>query len=106
MNENINKDKDYEDKDFQNWKVRWNERLKINSNTPEKYLKLMKTVNPLVIPRNHNVEKALKATEKNNLKPITKLIEVLKDPYTKKNNINDYQDSSNSDENYKTFCGT
>jgi serine/tyrosine/threonine adenylyltransferase len=106
MNENIEKDKDYEDKDFQNWKIRWYERLKTNNNTPEKYLKLMKTVNPLVIPRNHNVEKVLAEAEKDNLKPITKLIEILKDPYTKKNNINDYQNPSNSDENYKTFCGT
>ena len=32
---------DYEDNDFQNWKKRWQERLKINDNTPEKYLKLM-----------------------------------------------------------------
>ena len=106
MNENIEKDKDYEDKDFQNWKIRWYERLKTNNNTPEKYLKLMKTVNPLVIPRNHNVEKVLAEAEKDNLKHITKIIEILKDPYTKKNNINDYQNPSNSDENYKTFCGT
>ena len=106
MNENLHKNKDYEDKDFQNWKIRWNERLKIKNNTPEKCLKLMKTVNPLIIPRNHNVEKVLEEAEKNNLRPITELIAVLKDPYTKKNNIDDYQNPSNSDKNYKTFCGT
>jgi len=106
MNENIKEDKNYEDKDFQNWKIRWSERLKTNNNTPEKYLKLMKTVNPLVIPRNHNVEKVLEAAEKNNLKPINEFIEILKDPYNKKNNINDYQNPSNSDEKYQTFCGT
>ena len=106
MNENMHKNKDYEDKDFQNWKIRWNERLKIKNNTPEKCLKLMKTVNPLIIPRNHNVEKVLEEAEKNNLKPITELIAVLKDPYTKKDNIDDYQNPSNSDKNYKTFCGT
>jgi uncharacterized protein YdiU (UPF0061 family) len=106
MNENIKEDKNYEDKDFQNWKIRWSERLKTNNNTPEKYLKLMKTVNPLVTPRNHNVEKVLEAAEKNNLKPINEFIEILKDPYNKKNNINDYQNPSNSDEKYQTFCGT
>ena len=36
MNEKINEDKNYEDKDFQDWKIRWNERLKTNNNTPEK----------------------------------------------------------------------
>ena len=106
INENIKEDKNYEDKDFQNWKIRWSERLKTNNNTPEKYLKLMKTVNPLVIPRNHNVEEVLEAAEKDNLKPINEFIEVLKDPYNKKNNINDYQNPSNSDEKYQTFCGT
>ena len=68
MNENIKEDKDYENEDFKNWKKRWNERLKTNNNTPEKYLKLMKKVNPLIIPRNHKVEEALEAAEKNNLK--------------------------------------
>ena len=106
MNENTKEDKNYVDKDFQNWKIRWNERLKTNNNTPEKYLKLMKTVNPLIIPRNHKVEEVLHAAEKNNLKPITLLIELLKDPYSNKKNIIDYQIPSNSDEKYQTFCGT
>ena len=34
-------------------------RLKLNNNSQEKYTKLMHTVNPLVIPRNHKVEEAL-----------------------------------------------
>ena len=59
MNENIKEDKDYEDEDFKNWKKRWNERLKTNNNTPEKSLKLMRSANPIVIPRNHKVEEAL-----------------------------------------------
>ena len=106
MNENIKEKKNYEDKDFQNWKIRWNERLKTNNNTPEKYLKLMKNVNPLIIPRNHKVEEALQAADENNLKPITLLIEILKDPYSHQKNIHDYQIPSHSDEKYQTFCGT
>ena len=106
MNENTKEDKNYGDKDFQNWKMRWNERLKTNNNTPEKYLKLMKTVNPFIIPRNHKVEEVLQAAEKNNLKPINLLIELLMDPYSNKKNIIDYQIPSNSDEKYQTFCGT
>ena len=106
MNEDINEDKNYEDRDFHNWKIRWNERLKTNNNTREKYLELMKTVKPLVIPRNHKVEEALEAAEKNNLKPINQLIEILKDPYSHQKNILNYQIASNSDEKYQTFCGT
>ena len=60
MNEKIKEDVSYEDEVFKNWKKRWNERLKTNNSTPEKYLKLMRKVNPLIIPRNHKVEEALK----------------------------------------------
>ena len=66
----------------------------------------MKTVNPIVIPRNHKVEEVLKAAEKDNLKPISQLIEILKEPYTSQINIEDYQVTSNLDEKYQTFCGT
>jgi serine/tyrosine/threonine adenylyltransferase len=106
MNENIKEDKYYEDEDFQNWKKRWNERLKTNNNTTEKSLKLMRTANPIVIPRNHKVEEVLKAAEKNNLKPLTQLVEILKDPYSNQKNILDYQIPSNLDKKYQTFCGT
>jgi len=106
MNENIKEDKDYEDEDFKNWKKRWNERLKTNNNTPEKSLKLMRSANPIVIPRNHKVEEALEAAEKNNFKPITQIVEILKDPYSQQKNIINYQIPSNSEKKYQTFCGT
>ena len=106
MNENIKEDKDYENEDFKNWKKRWNERLKTNNNTPEKSLKLMRSANPIVIPRNHKVEEALEAAEKNNFKPITRLVEILKDPYSQQKNIINYQIPSNSEKKYQTFCGT
>ena len=66
----------------------------------------MQTVNPLIIPRNHKVEEALKAAEQDNLKPINQLIEILKKPYTEQKNIVDYQARSHLNENYQTFCGT
>ena len=89
-----------------NWKKRWKERLSQNNDSPNKYLELMKNNNPLVIPRNHKVEEALEAAEKNDLKPLNRLIEILKDPYTQKNDILDYQTPSASDETYQTFWGT
>ena len=100
------KDKLFDDSDLVNWKKRWKERLSQNNDSPNKYLELMKNNNPLVIPRNHKVEEALKAAEKNDLKPLNRLIEILKDPYTQKNDILDYQTPSASDEKYQTFCGT
>ena len=106
MNIKVDQTKKFEDINFQNWKKRWQERLKINKSIQEKNMKLMKSVNPLVIPRNHKVEEALEAAEKNDLKPITQLLEILKDPYTQKEDTLNYQIPSRSDEKYQTFCGT
>ncbi len=100
------KDKLFEDTNLINWKKRWKERLAKNNDTSNKYLESMKNNNPLVIPRNHKVEEAIEAAEKNNFKPLNQLIEILKDPYNQKNDILDYQIPSNSNEKYQTFCGT
>ena len=106
MDIKIDQDKNFEDINFLNWKKRWHERLKINKNTSEKNMKLMRSVNPVLIPRNHKVEKALETAEKGDYKSINQLIEVLKNPYSEKKNILEYQIPLNSNENYQTFCGT
>ena len=67
MNEKIQNNKIFNNENFIVWKKRWEERLKLNNNTPEKYLKLMKSVNPIVIPRNHKVEEALEFANNNDL---------------------------------------
>ena len=106
MNIKVDQNEKFEDINFQNWKKRWQERLKINKSLQEKNMKLMKSVNPLVIPRNHKVEEALEAAEKDNFKSINQLIEILKKPYSQQKNILKYQISSKLNENYQTFCGT
>ena len=106
MNKKIKEDENYEDQVFKNWEKRWNERLKTNNNNSEKCIKLMRTVNPLVIPRNHKVEEALDEAEKDNLKPFTQLVEILNKPYTIQKDIHNYQLPSLLNEKYQTFCGT
>ena len=107
MDENFQHNKIYNDENFISWKERWKKRLKLNNNTREKYLRLMKSVNPYVIPRNHKVEEALESANNNDLSPLKKLIKVLEKPYENiKENI-DYQSPAPvSDKKYKTFCGT
>ncbi len=106
MNEDVQKDKSYEDENFKIWKKRWKVRLSINNDTTEKYIRLMKSVNPQVIPRNHKVEESLEAAEKNDLNQINQLLEVLNKPYTKQKDIIKYQSPSLSNKKYQTFCGT
>ena len=66
----------------------------------------MRSVNPLVIPRNHKVEEALNEANKGNLKFINQLLEILNKPYIEQKNIFNYQIPSQSSEQYQTFCGT
>ena len=96
----------YKDNDFQNWKKNWQERLKLNKNNPEKNINLMRTVNPLVIPRNNKVEKALEFAEKGDYSFLKKIITILKEPYELSQDKLDYQNPGPQQKNYQTFCGT
>ena len=99
-------DEIYKDNSFQNWKKNWQERLKSNNNTPQKYIELMRSVNPLIIPRNHKIEESLEAANNNNLGLFNKLLKILKKPYVDQVNISDYLKMDVSSKDYKTFCGT
>ena len=107
MNENIQEDKIYNDQSFLNWKQQWQERLKLHNNSPEKSLKLMRSANPLVIPRNHKVEEVLEAANNDDLNPMKNLLKVLEKPYESQEGISEYQfPAPPSDKKYQTFCGT
>ena len=107
MNEKVLDEKIYTNQDFINWKKQWQERLKLHNNSKEKSLEIMRSVNPLVIPRNHIVEEALDAANKDDLNPMLNLLKVLKKPYEKQETTNNYQAPAPiTNEKYQTFCGT
>ena len=107
MNEQFSDNEIYNDKNFLIWKEKWESRLKINNNSQEKYTKLMHSVNPLIIPRNHKVEEALAAANDGNLEVMNKLLTVLEKPYENQSDIADFQSPAPlSNKNYQTFCGT
>ena len=107
MNTNDIKDQIYKDESFKKWQKLWYKRLDLNKVSEEKYLKLMRSTNPLIIPRNHNVEEALKAASKNDFQLFNELLEVLKTPYKSKDNISKFLEPAPvSKEKYQTFCGT
>jgi len=107
MNQNFQNKKIYNSKSFLDWKMLWKDRLKKNNNSPEKSLKLMRSSNPLVIPRNHKVEEALESANSGNLNPAKKLLKILEKPYEDIKEIEEYQSPAPpSDKIYKTFCGT
>ncbi len=105
MNFQTQNDIVYENNEFSDWKKRWQQRLSQNSSS-KKYINLMRSVNPIVIPRNHIVEDALKKANQGNFEPINNFLKILSSPYTDQKHITEYQIPSQSDENYQTFCGT
>ena len=97
----------YKDKQFLLWKKKW-EKRRLNDNTIENSIKLMREVNPLIIPRNYLVEEALKsATEFNDMTKVKKLSQIYKNPYEKTSEISVYQElPAYKNEKYQTYCGT
>ena len=107
MNKYKSNNEIYNEKNFILWKKKWENRIKLNNNSLEKAFKIMNEVNPLVIPRNHFVEEALKqATEMNNLNKVHELLKVLKNPYDNISSTPSYQSTPLPVKNYVTYCGT
>jgi len=105
MNISIGNSSLYDDKEFINWSNNWKNRIFINDNSKDKSIELMKKTNPIIIPRNHKVEEALKAANENDLEVMNRLLSNLDNPYSEQKDIEDYQLPSNN-EGYQTFCGT
>ncbi|MDY3551225.1 YdiU family protein [Gemmata sp. JC717] len=94
----------YRDVDFQAWYARWQERL--GPTTGPAY-ELMRSVNPVVIPRNHRVEEALSAAEKrDDLAPLYRLLEAVGSPYVERADLAEYREPPADECGYRTFCGT
>ena len=94
--------------EYKDWEVRWNNRLTLQGISKEEVKKIMKSVNPYVIPRNHRVEEALKAAvERNDYTVMENLLEALRNPYEYNEKYYEYskiQEESNIP--YRTYCGT
>ena len=99
--------KPYDSKAFQDWYERWQVRLKQNTKQVKSSLCLMNASNPVVIPRNHNVNQALDSASNGDIKPFHDLLIALKEPYKNRRDIKPFQSPPTPSERvYQTFCGT
>ncbi|TDM12742.1 protein adenylyltransferase SelO [Macrococcus lamae] len=88
---------------FTNWYQRWQKRIR----TEDQPYQLMKSVNPVVIPRNHLVEEALKeATDDDDYTKFNKLLKVVTDPYNESHAEKYMCGPDPSQQVLQTFCGT
>ena len=93
--------------DFKDWIKKWETFLKSNTSVQEAK-NLMKKYNPVVIPRNHIVDHAIKEATSGNITPYEKLLKILSSPYKYNNSMIEFMNppSENFEKCFQTFCGT
>ncbi|MEO1052424.1 MAG: YdiU family protein [Bacteroidota bacterium] len=94
------------DSDFEVWKSKWQEATGRHKNTLDG-LMLMGRANPMVIPRNHQVESVLEKAVEGEMAPFDELLDILSHPYKSAPLDETYQMApAGFDMHYQTFCGT
>jgi uncharacterized protein YdiU (UPF0061 family) len=93
------------DEEFNSFMVLWKNRL--SGQDKIKMLELMGQSNPLYIPRNHLVEKAIQEAYQGRLAFTQELIQILSTPYVFQEGKEEFLLSPGASQlGYKTFCGT
>lgn len=91
------------------WLPRWRARLEAEAIDPVQRAQAMRAVNPVYIPRNHQVEAALAAAvDLGDYAPFEQLLAVLQRPYDEDPLLATYAHPAPAAESagYRTFCGT
>jgi len=93
---------------FDDWAVKWRARLNDESQSDIERQVSMQAVNPVYIPRNHQIEAAIRAAEDNDdFSLFHDLHEVLNNPYVQQNGMDSYMLPPEPDQVVtQTFCGT
>jgi uncharacterized protein YdiU (UPF0061 family) len=92
---------------FDAWAVRWRTQLSSQTRDPQAIAAAMDQVNPVYIPRNHQVEEALAAATDDDLGPFRRLLGVLAQPFDERPGLEPYAAPAPPTFGpYRTFCGT
>lgn len=93
--------------EFQAWKERWQARLGRQEQTEAQVVGLMRQSNPAIIPRNHQVERAIEAAVKDgDYSVVNALNDALADPFAYSEQQLAYVMPDDKENTYQTFCGT
>jgi uncharacterized protein YdiU (UPF0061 family) len=92
---------------FGDFERKWLRRISIQESGPSAIAALMNSVNPLFIPRNHQVERAIKNAINGDAAVFHELREVLVKPFDEQPDYSHYAEPPSLDERVaRTFCGT
>jgi uncharacterized protein YdiU (UPF0061 family) len=95
-------------KGAEEWLLRWRRRVEAEGRDPAAVVRAMNRVNPVYIPRNHNVEAALEAAwREGDHGPFRRLLGALERPFDRRPGLEDLEGPApESFGPYVTFCGT
>ena len=98
----------YQDVGFKNWLTLWQARLARQTQDFAESTRLMRSVNPKIIARNHLVEEALSAANQGDMAPFNRLVLALLSPYADIDHPAQLMQAPEPafDAQYQTFCGT
>lgn len=91
------------------WLQRWQQRRTLEGRALEERLRTMRQSNPRIIPRNHQVEAAIEAAQKEmNLVPFGRLLYAIRQPFSRDPDLETFATPAPASftANYCTFCGT
>ncbi len=95
--------------DAQQWLARWQQRTALETSTPAQRSVTIAHTNPVHIPRNHLVERALsEATENQNIEPFEALMRAITQPFDTVGVPEEFAMPAPAafTARYRTFCGT
>ena len=90
------------------WREAWETRLARERLSLSNRIEMMNSVNPIYIPRNHQVERVIEAAElRGDYQPFEQLIAILAKPFTQQAEAEEFTKPAPADFGpYRTFCGT
>ena len=92
---------------FGEFEAKWRRRVAAEDGTPSTVTASMNSVNPLFVPRNHQIERAIHAAIDGDLSIFNELREVLAKPFEEQPRFAHYADPPLVEERVaRTFCGT
>ncbi len=92
---------------FDRWAEHWQAMLPSEAAQRSAVASAMDRVNPLYVPRNHLVERALAAATDGDLVPFHSLLEAITRPFDERPGLDRYAEPpADGNPGYRTFCGT
>jgi len=89
------------------WINNWKSALNLENKNVGEIISNLNNTNPMYIPRNHQVQKAIEESYLGNLKVVEEMLEVLKNPFQENVSLSHYSEAPSEQQRVtQTFCGT